>query len=198
MLRLDTSLGQYFTVGPVSDHLVGLFDNTSATDILDLGAGGGALSAAAVRRWSGVSLTTVDIDHRVAAFLSETLQAAPNALHVHHVADALDVDLPEVMRGRAFELAVCNPPYSKIAWREGFARILSEAGLEELHAVPKEALTSDVLFLAQILRLAKPGAEIGVIVRRRLRAGSHHCPRRHGVGQVDYGRRNFAWQVVQV
>ncbi|MFK0209225.1 N-6 DNA methylase [Agrobacterium sp. NPDC090283] len=164
MWRPDCSLDQYFTLGAVSDHLMGLFDSAGAMNILDLGSGGGSLSAAAVRRWSEASITTVDIDYRVSGFLRETLQNRTCTRHVHHVADALDVDLPSRMNGEEFELAICNPPYRRIQWREGFARILSEAGLDDLHAIPKDSLSSEVLFLAQILRLARPGAEIGVIV----------------------------------
>ncbi len=181
MLCSDSSLDQYFTLGSVSDHLVKMFDSPGASTILDLGAGGGALSAAAVRRWSGASITTVDIDRRVAGFLSETLQISPNARHIHHVADALDHDLPSVMNGEEFELAICNPPYSRIPWRDGFDHIISEAGLSELHAVSKEFLTSDVLFLAQILRLAKPGAEIGLIVPDGLISGLRMRPIREAL-----------------
>ncbi|MGW9232846.1 N-6 DNA methylase [Pseudorhizobium sp. NPDC055634] len=181
MLRPDCSLDQYFTIGSVSDHLVSLFDSPVASNILDLGAGGGSLAAAAVRRWSEASVTTVDIDHRVTNHLHASLQATATARHTHHVADALDADLPVMFQGRAFELAVCNPPYSRIPWRDGFARILSEAGLDDLHAIPREALTSDVLFLAQILRLARPGAEIGVIVPDGLVSGLRTRPIREAL-----------------
>ncbi len=171
MLHPDSSLDQYFTLGTVSDQLMGLFDSAGAANILDLGAGGGSLSAAAIRRWSKASITTVDIDCRVLSFLSKTLQNTSGTRHVHHVADALDVDLPSVMNGKEFELAVCNPPYRRIRWRDGFGRILSEAGLGDLYSVPKDWLSSDVIFLAQILRLARPGAEIGVIVPDGLVSG---------------------------
>lgn len=164
MWRPDCSLDQYFTHGAVSDHFMSLFDSADAMNILDLGSGGGSLSAAAVRRWADASITTVDIDHRVSGFFNEASQNRICTRHVHHVADALDVDLPSMMNGEEFELAVCNPPYRRIEWREGFKRILSEAGLDDLHAIPKDSLSSEVLFLAQILRLARPGAEIGVIV----------------------------------
>ncbi|WP_313605324.1 N-6 DNA methylase [Rhizobium sp.] len=181
MWRPDSSLDQYFTLGAVSDHLMGLFDSAGAANILDLGSGGGSLSAAAVKRWSEASITTVDIDSRVSSFLRETLRAGAGARHVHHVADALDVDLPSMMNGEEFELAVCNPPYQRIQWREGFARILSEAGLDDLHALPKDSLSSDVLFLAQILRLARPGAEIGVIVPDGLVSGLRTRPIREAL-----------------
>lgn len=181
MLCPDTSLDQYFTHGAVSDQLMCLFDSAGAANILDLGSGEGSLSAAAARRWSQASITTVDIDHRVSSCLRETLQSNSSARHVHHVADALDVDLPTVMNGEEFELAVCNPPYRRIRWREGFGRILSEAGLSDLHAVPKESLSSDVLFLAQILRLARPGAEIGLIVPDGFVSGLRTLPIREAL-----------------
>lgn len=157
-------LGRYYTEGRVGHLVVSLFDLRRANSILDLGAGGGSLSLAAAQRWGEAQILTIDADCGVRDLLRSRMSLAGHRLHEHLVADAFDENLPDLIRGARFDLAVCNPPYSRIRWRDGFAKILSDAGLADLHTLVPNAVTSEIVFVAQILRLAHPGAEIGVIV----------------------------------
>ncbi|MDX8477895.1 N-6 DNA methylase [Mesorhizobium sp. VK24D] len=157
-------LGRYYTDPVIGQVFVSLFDRRHASSILDLGSGGGSLTVAAARRWVDARIQTVDVDLGAEQHIRLGMASAGHQAHEHLVADVLDENLPDMVGGPRFDLAVCNPPYTRIRWRDGFARILAEAGLERLHAVPSEALSSDIMFIAQILRLAERGAEIGVIV----------------------------------
>lgn len=164
-------LGRYYTDPSVGRFFVSLFDRRHASSILDLGSGNGSLSVAAAQRWASARIQSVDIDHGAAEHILQGMASAGHQEHAHLIADALDENLPEMFGNSRFDLAVCNPPYSRIRWREGFARILSESGFDDLHALPADTLPSDIVFVAQILRLAEPGAEIGVIVPDGLVSG---------------------------
>jgi type I restriction enzyme M protein len=132
------------------------------SNILDLGSGSGSLSTAAAERWNDAAITTVDVDSNVGAPLNPARGCA--ARHDHYSFDALDENLPSVMPRRDFELVLCNPPYTKPVWRDGFNSILSDAGFGALLGLSQDCVTSDMLFVAQLLRLCGSGAEIGLIV----------------------------------
>ena len=157
-------LARYYTDPTIGQVFVSLFDRGNANSILDLGSGGGSLTIAAAHRWANARIQTIDLDLDAEAQIRTSMASAGHNAHEHLVADVLDEELPNKVGGSRFDLAVCNPPYMRIRWREGFTRILADAGMQSLHAIPPAALTSDIMFVAQILRLAEPGAEIGVIV----------------------------------
>lgn len=157
-------LGRYYTASAVGQIFVNLFDQRQANSILDLGSGGGSLTFAAAKRWIDARIQTIDVDLGVEELIRVGMASAGHLQHDHLVADVLDENLPEMIGGTRFDVAVCNPPYTRIKWRDGFARILAEAGMEQLKALPPNALSSDIMFIAQILRLAERGAEVGVIV----------------------------------
>lgn len=169
-------LDRYYTDPAVGRFFVSLLDRKQPSAILDLGSGGGSLSLAVARRWTGARILTVDVDHASIEPIRIGMASTGHERHEHLVADALDENLPELVSGTRFDVAVCNPPYARARWRNGFERILKEAGLCELQSVPRQALNSDILFVAQILRLAQIGAEIGLIVPDGLASGRRSRP----------------------
>lgn len=180
-------LGRHYTDPGIGRLFVGLFDRLRVNSILDLGSGGGSLAMAAARRWKDAPILTVDIDTEAAEAMPSLLRSCG---HRHLVADALDENLPDLVGGARFDLAVCNPPYTRTRWRAGFRRILDEAGLSDLHELSSGAFGSDIMFVAQILRLTEPGAEVGVIVpdgfvsTRRSRVVRHAMLKRVRVTRV--------------
>ena len=111
---------------------------------------------------------TVDIDP------SAALGARGPKRHLHITADALDERLPDLLPGAGFDITLCNPPYDVPQWRPGFERILSEAGLADA-VVPAQA-SAEVLFVAQNLRLARPGGRLGLLVPDGLMTGRRSAP----------------------
>jgi type I restriction enzyme M protein len=186
-------LDRYYTDPAVGRLFVDLLDRRQPSAILDLGSGGGSLSLAVARRWAGARILTVDVDHGSVESIRRGMASAGHELHEHLVADALDENLPELVSGARFDVAVCNPPYARTRWRTGFERILKEAGLCELQAIPRQALTSDILFVAQILRMAEAGAEIGIIIPDGLASGRRSRPIRSALL-----RRTCVTRIVQL
>ncbi len=178
-MRLDfepkgDALGRYYTDPAVGQVFISLFDRCQASSILDLGSGAGSLTFAAARRWIDARIQTVDVDLGAEEHIRIGMASYGHLYHNHLVADVLDENLPEIFGGKRFDLAVCNPPYTRIKWREGFSRILAEAGMEGLRTLSPWTLSSDIMFIAQILRLAEPGAEVGVIVPDGLISAKRH------------------------
>ncbi len=137
--------------------------------VLDLGAGDGALTAAAAQRWKHATYYTVDIDkYARSASLPELLGSSFR----HHMGDALSSAIEKKLGlelGSA-DLAICNPPYIRPRWRKGFANILEDAGLS--HVLPKLAnMPAEILFIAQNLRFLKNYGRLGLIVPDGVIAG---------------------------
>jgi type I restriction enzyme M protein len=156
--------GRYYTSSLVSEHLINAISAREPHVILELGAGRGGLMAAASDRWQQAKLVTVDMDHGVTHHL-QGLARRPLTVHQHYVHDALDLDLPNYL-GLAVgsvDLAVCNPPYVRPRWRARFGNILEEAGLSGALKSVHDA-GADLLFVAQNLRLLRPGGKLGLIL----------------------------------
>lgn len=154
----QSALGQFFTKAEASSALASFLDRKNGSVMVDLGAGDGRLSrsVSAVARFSRV--VTVDVDENA----RPAIESTPH-FHIH--GDALDVELPHKLAQQhgLFDLAVCNPPYIKQAWRQEFSRIIQDAGLLDVCPAFPEA-RSEILFLAQLLRIIRSGGQVGVIV----------------------------------
>ncbi len=115
-------LGRFYTHPGVGDVLVTMMAEDAPQRILDLGAGGGALSRAARSRWTSSDITTVDVDETIAQDPLAMIGLAGPGLHRHIVADVLDADLPDRLGEIAgsFDAALCNPPYIVPRWQPSF------------------------------------------------------------------------------
>jgi type I restriction enzyme M protein len=162
-------LGRYYTKSNVGTILVSSMGTISPESVLDLGAGDGALTAAAAKIWQDATYYTVDIDENArSASLPELLGSSFR----HHVGDALSSAIEKELGlelGSA-DLAICNPPYIRPRWQKGFASILEDAGLS--HVLPKLAdMPAEILFIAQNLRFLKNHGRLGLIVPDGVIAG---------------------------
>ncbi|RXV64109.1 DNA methylase [Burkholderia stabilis] len=165
--RPNTSdkLGRYYTKDEIGDFLVHQMGAVSPERLLDLGAGAGALSLAAVERWAPKAICTVDIDGDVEIRLKSLLRNKAGIRHRHVRADALSIDLPwrARSRDRGFDAAVCNPPFVVPRWRKRYGEILEDAGLSG--CIPSAGgVDAPLLFLAQNLRSMGPNATLGIIL----------------------------------
>lgn len=153
------SLGRYYTENDISSLLVSLMDTAKATNILDLGCGLGSLSFAASQRWNDAKIFSLDIESRHQVINSE------NQNRHHVVGDALLFNLPSTlgMKEGSIDLAVCNPPYIKPDWRDEFQQVSEQIGICKYSSITK-ICSSEVLFLAQMIRMLKNGGEAGVIL----------------------------------
>ncbi len=165
--RTRDPLGRYYTKQKISEILVDSLSLGKSSKLLDLGSGDGALSNAARGQWSDIEIVTVDVDRHPLYFGDEK--------HKHFLCDALGSELPSFLKevGYIPDVAVCNPPFIKTEWRESFSEILEQSNLSGAYKFINEAAT-EALFLAQNLRLVKPGGEVGIIVPDGIVSGKKH------------------------
>lgn len=160
--KTSDPLGRYYTASVVGALLVNSMGLTCPGTVLDLGAGNGALVGEAAKIWENSHFITVDIDANAGSALLPKLNGR---VFTHHIADALDFALAErlgLQQGEA-DAALCNPPYLRPKWKKHFAEILEDAGLS--HVLPRMSeVPSDLLFIAQNLRLLRNDGRLGLIL----------------------------------
>lgn len=172
-------LGRYYTNSYVGSILVNSMGAIVPESVLDLGAGDGALTAAAAKKWRDATYYTVDIDKNAqSASLPELLGSS----YIHHVGDALSsvVEKELGLELGSADSAICNPPYIRPRWRKGFANILEDARLS--HVLPKlKDMPAEILFIAQNLRFLKNHGRLGLIVPDGIIAGERFAGLRNAL-----------------
>lgn len=170
--RLSDPLGRYYTPPSIGDILVRSIRTQKPKYVLDLGAGTGTLSLAASKRWGNAKILSVDID----TYSKEQMafEGVHNTIQ-HHVTDALCDDLHSILGVPlgGIDISVCNPPYIRPEWNPKMGKILEESGLSDAFDKIRDT-TSDVLFLAQNLRLLKTRGQLGLIVPDGLITGEKY------------------------
>lgn len=165
------TLNRFYTRTAVGELLVDQLSAFVPRNVLDLGSGEGSLSAAVVGRWKGMTAVTVDLDLGIVQDLHDRLEDAGAEVHRHHVGDVLEPMLPiKLTQDGLFDLAVCNPPFFRPAWKRDHADILQQADLGEACPSTSDA-TAEVLFFAQNLRMVRDGGKIALIAPDGLLTG---------------------------
>ncbi len=168
------SLGRYYTKREISNQLVQQMAKIRPRRLLDLGAGSGHLSHAAINQWNVENLLTVDIDRDASSFLKSAFHNIRQIDHNHIEADALDCRLPTLIQNaQPIDAAVCNPPFIVKKWRKGFGEILEDVGLAPT-SVMLSTVDAALIFLAQNLRLLKTNGTLGIIVPDTLVSSARH------------------------
>lgn len=159
------TLNKFFTKVSVGEILARHIPCDDPQTLIDLGAGEGSLSQAAVRRWPNIGIVTVDMDPITTFALEENLHQVGCINHRHHRRDALTVNLSSQLLKEhgQFDVAVCNPPFFNPTWSRDHADILQLGDLGDACGSKAEA-TAEVLFIAQSLALLKSGGRLAVIV----------------------------------
>ena len=151
---------QYFTSDSCCDALLSQVQSHSPQAVMDIGAGEGSLTRAALKRWQGVDLQLVDIDHLA---LEKLKHQFPSARHIR--ADLLSQCIPQELLqwlGHT-DLALCNPPFA-YADAPGTSRFwLKKANMPTNWPKPI-AQRAETVFLAHNLRWLKTGGELLLIL----------------------------------
>lgn len=153
-------LSQYYTQKIYSNLLIESLAIDNPLHALDLGFGSGELLRAARRRWRELSLIGVDIDQ--VNIERANKKKLIQALHV----DGFNPNLPEILSEKFgdIELLVSNPPYYSRENNSDIRQILKDSGLSECVSLSRKTIPAEVIFLAQNLRILKPGGELGIIL----------------------------------
>lgn len=182
--------GQFLTPQPVAELMASLFEtHWSEVDLLDAGAGSGALSAALVRRLCAsrhkpkrISITAWELDHALIEPLHTTLhycqQECVNSgisfsatvLNEDFIAAAAQMVREDLFAAhhRRFNAAIVNPPYRKIHSDSSTRQLLRSAGIE----------TSNLYtgFVALITKLLAERGELVAITPRSFCNGPYFKP----------------------
>lgn len=164
-------LCQFFTAGACSEAVVAELDSNAPQQLLDVAAGHGSLSNAAVQRWTMAKLATLEIDHRA---LDVLRRKHPRAEHMH--ADLLGANLPAQLEqwiARA-DVLLCNPPFRDVR-PELADRWLSAAGMPNSWSAHIRQ-RAEVVFLAHNIRMLRPGGELAMILPAAFVSGEHFKP----------------------
>jgi tRNA1(Val) A37 N6-methylase TrmN6 len=151
--------GSFYTQSQVSELLVAQFSHPNPERILDLGAGHGSLVNAAKNRWPQATIHAIEPNGLSHAFLCMRYPGIQSRR-----LNGLDNLLPTQMgiEPEAIDVAVCNPPYLHFKNSDQFQALFNSAGLPSCQKLSN--LTTDLLFLAQNLRLLRKGGELGIIL----------------------------------
>src|ERR1035441_4136980 len=183
-------LGQFFTPHPVADFMSSLFEaHWQELDLLDAGAGDGALTAALVRRLCTsrhrprrVSVTACELDEALIEPLHVMLhgcqqeceragiQFSVTVLNEDFIAAAVPMVRRDLFGSHKthFNAAIVNPPYRKIRSDSAPRLLLRSAGIE----------TSNLYtgFVALITKLLADGGELVAITPRSFCNGPYFKP----------------------
>lgn len=159
-------LGRYYTQELFSNLLVNQFSSESPSTIIDLGAGGGSLIKAASNRWQNADFYAVDIDKCSVSKINKELPFVKVV-----TADSLNKNINKKLELKvdSVDIAVCNPPYLKLGDKKNYSDLFEEADLNNCTSLKK--VTSEIIFLAQNLRLLKKDGELGIILPDSLLTG---------------------------
>lgn len=183
-------LGQFFTPPPVAEFMASIFETRwHNLDLLDAGAGDGALSASLVRKLCAsryrpekISVTAYELDKALINPLQATLDEchqdcqragirfSATVLNEDFIASAVSMVRDDffVSQRPHFNAAIANPPYRKIRSDSSIRLLLRSAGIEagNLYAG----------FIALISHLLADKAELVAITPRSFCNGPYFKP----------------------
>lgn len=167
---------QFYTPQPAGHLLVDAMLTERAQAVVDIGVGPGQLLRAARARWQDARLYAADIDPQHVAAVRTHF---PDAVCRH--LDALHVRLPAKLglEEDQADVAVCNPPYLPAIDIPGVHDILRAVDLHK--CVSAKRVTTEIAFIAQNLRLLRPGGELAVIVPDGLATHNHYADLRQAL-----------------
>ncbi len=180
--KRKSAMGQFMTPSPVSEFMASLFKETPrAIELLDAGAGAGALTAAFVKRCceegkrpESIRSTVYEVEPILLPFLREMLDHCGDACMDAGIAfESVIHEEDFIMAGRNmiektlftlrrkqphFSHVILNPPYKKMQ-SAGEHRLL-------LRSIGIEAVNLYAAFVAIALKMLQPGGELVAITPR--------------------------------
>ena len=177
----QSQLGQYLTPDSVSTFMTGLFPAfPPSIQLLDAGAGAGALTNSFVKRWREqknetdkitahayeLDPTMLNMLHKTADELRRTKGVAAEIIEGDFIQRA--AIMLRLERGPRYTHAILNPPYKKINTGSDHRAFLHAAGLETVN------LYSGFVGLA--VALMEKGGEVVAIIPRSFCNGPYYQP----------------------
>ncbi|MBK8628112.1 MAG: N-6 DNA methylase [Saprospiraceae bacterium] len=148
-------LGRYYTENLFSNLLVQQLDCITPKTVLELGVGNGSILKAVRSEWDKVKYYGFDVD-------KEIVNKYDKEKVIIKYGDVLDESESKLnISFGKFDIAVCNPPYSRLKNENGEYNHL----IQSLNFIPGSfPLTKDIVFLLKNLAYLKPNGKLGIIV----------------------------------
>ena len=190
--KRKSAMGQFMTPSPVSGFMASLFKDTSGEiELLDAGAGVGALTAAFVQRCceevkrpKSIKSAAYEMEPVLLPYLREMLEHCREACEDAGITFEADIRAEDfIMAGRNiieetlfasrhkqphFSHAILNPPYKKMR-SDGEHRLL-------LRSIGIETVNLYAAFVAIALKMLRPGGELVAITPRSFCNGPYFKP----------------------
>lgn len=160
------SLGRFYTQELYSTLLVNRLSTALPSTVVDLGVGDGSLIRAASKRWNQAKYIAADIDRKSVSSINRNLPFV-KIFNANSLSTNIDKKL-EISVG-SVDVAICNPPYLQLKADKKFFDLFDQASLKD--CIKLKCLTSDIIFLAQNIRLLKADGELGIILPDSLLTG---------------------------
>ena len=180
-IKPKSQLGQFMTPATVARFMASLFSPITlhTCELLDAGAGVGALSCAFLDRWTlaqgfdfqSAEIVAYEIDDTLRQHLESILGSYAERLPVQFHVSSRDFILEaalQSLRGGRFTHAILNPPYKKINSDSDHRMILRQAGIETVNLYSA--------FVALSLALLKPAGQLVAIIPRSFCNGPYYRP----------------------
>lgn len=150
---------QYYTESVFSQLLIDEIKVYNPRIVLDLGIGEGALTQAAIKKWTKASFIAIDIDNANCKKIQEK-EPQIQTLNI----DALSHKLNEVIKINlgSVDVAICNPPYKKINNSKQLCSLFDKAGLPQCKKI--KTISTEIVFLANNLAMLKNNGYLGIII----------------------------------
>lgn len=151
------SLGQVFTPKCIANLLLDTIPikDSSVTNILDLGAGEGALTLAALRRFPRAKALLIEVDKEHANTLTLTMPKNANIINK----DVLDVHSTTFNN---YDVVVSNPPYGMLTITDSIKSMLSQSNLHL--PVDGSWVRGDAVFAIRAWMSSSLGTGLGLII----------------------------------
>jgi type I restriction enzyme M protein len=162
-------LGRFYTKSNISDLLVNSLSSKEPKKILDLGIGNASLTISAYNRWSKAEYFATEIEQSKVDELTHKLSFL-KIFQYDNLRPCLEPELKN--RLGTIDLAICNPPYVKIADVTIYKDLFHQAECEKFVDIPQ--INSEIIFFAQNIALLKVGGELGIIVSDSLLTGKNY------------------------
>ena len=146
-------------------------ETTAPLHVLDMAAGHGSLTLAAMQRWQTAKLAVFDVDQQALSVLQERCPGA-DRVRVNLLLQRLPQEVSTWFEHA--DVVLCNPPF------KGVPLALADHWLAAA-GMPRDwsahiRQRSEIVFLAHNLRLLKPGGELGMILPAAFVNGHHFVP----------------------
>lgn len=190
--KRKSAMGQFLTPSPISRFMASLFQNISGNiELLDAGAGAGALSAAFIQRCcdekgetTSINTTEYEVEPILSPYLREMLEYCREACNDAGIGFTAQVREEDFIRSGKqylgvnmfasyknkpnYSHAILNPPYKKIR-SDGEHRLL-------LRSIGIETGNLYAAFIAIALKMLRPGGELVAITPRSFCNGPYFKP----------------------